>query len=81
MPYTTERGGHSYSDHETPPEHATGADEEAAAFNDAVDAAYADTEELYGLLDEIEDGQGNKLAAMQAIRAKVAEALALVRAL
>jgi hypothetical protein len=53
MPYTTERGVTSYSDRDTPLEYASGQDEDAARFNDARDRAFAATEDLSGLLDNL----------------------------
>ena len=72
MPYTTERGVTSYSDHDTPPEYATSADEERAAYNDAHDDAFRAVEELYGLVDDlIEPTKNATAAAMGQLRDKI----------
>lgn len=53
MPYSTERGVTSYSDRDTPPEFASGEDEDRAEYNGARDAAFAAAEKLCSLLDEL----------------------------
>ena len=55
MPYKTERGVTSYSDHDTPSEYATGADEARAAYNEVQDAAFAAAEKLHELIDDLCD--------------------------
>jgi hypothetical protein len=53
MPYVTERGVTSYYDRDTPPEFATGQDEDAERFNVNRDRAYQAAEEIFSVLDDL----------------------------
>lgn len=77
MPYMTERGVRSYSDHGTPAEFATGQDEDASRFNDARDRAFNAAERIYGPLDEL---YGAPIAAKAGEMAEIADALDAVLA-
>lgn len=78
MPYATERGVRSYSDHDTPPEFATSADEDRAAYNAARDEAFATAETVCSLLDEAWEPPACSAAAMQAIADGLASILAAI---
>ena len=81
MPYTVERGVRSFSDRDTPPEYATGDDEDRDAFNVARDSALADAEALVGVLDNYGEPDAAKAGKMKALAKKVAAVLAEARAL
>lgn len=53
MPYTVERGVRSFNDHDTPPEFASGTDEDAAAFNQARDEAFQTAEAIFEHLNDL----------------------------
>lgn len=51
MPYGTQNGVRIYSDRDTPPEFASGADEERHIYNEAQARAFKCAEELATLID------------------------------
>lgn len=72
MPYTTEHGVTTYADRDTPAEFATGQEEDAHAFNEARDRAFAAVEGVYGPLDAL---YGAPLADKAGEMAEIADAL------
>jgi hypothetical protein len=52
MPYAIQNGVRTYSDHDTPPEFASAADEERYAYNEAQATAFRAAEEIAALIDK-----------------------------
>lgn len=81
MPYTTHDDGiRTFSDHDTPPEFATDADEERAAYDHAVEIAFSAAEDLAGLIDGF-SAAATSSAAMRALGDKISALVAEVEAL
>ena len=84
MPYTEERGVRSYHDRDTAPEFASGADEDRAAYNAEVDAAFSAAEALVDAVDYLVADDAptvSKLPQVTALRAALETTLASALAL